>query len=463
MIQNSQEENKAATTEKTLEKASVVAENKIENEAVSSENTSTEKNSNENSSPQRPEALIISDSMPRNSYPGSYTMPISVPVGFSPATRQSITVMNNMLSPRAMTTNNYAPFLLISPPGSPTGIRYANYMTSSTTSFPPQYTPRCQPAAYYYNPYAPIYYQNMRQNKNNAQPPIYYQHYQAQNPYFMYTPMPSREIDYQYEYHLPRNLTTPTPKGAQQFFQARATPTSQSIPNGIKDPAPHTTPTYSNPTSRHRKPPGFQNNFSPRINHTMRGNADNNINFNTQSPAPMQRRSSKCRNFQRGVHVVNEKTHEPRRKLLLNTAYHFQNETDLQIATGLPTTKTEAVAYSIKELRKIFADLVDDSGFRGPLSVRFRVKTWKALAHTVPFLRKAHSETKITKVCFPESTKRSGRIIRGYLSYIQVENEEELEKLRKSFDKYQEEHDKPFKLLERTDNLLKIEPKTEQL
>ena len=35
--------------------------------------------------------------------------------------------------------------------------------------------------------------------------------------------------------------------------------------------------------------------------------------------------------------------------------------------------------------------------------------------------------------------------------------------LRKSFDKYQEEHDKPFKLLERTDNLLKIEPKTEQL
>jgi len=119
------------------------------------------------------------------------------------------------------------------------------------------------------------------------------------------------------------------------------------------------------------------------------------------------------------------------------------------------TSKRSAVDYCIHKLTHIYGDKVDNAGFRGDTSTRFRVKTWKALRHCVPFLLRVKEEIIVTKACFPESTKRAKRIVRGLLAYIQVENEEEVKKLQALFQKYQENNNYPFKKLELTNGLKK--------
>lgn len=114
------------------------------------------------------------------------------------------------------------------------------------------------------------------------------------------------------------------------------------------------------------------------------------------------------------------------------------------------STKRDAVLSCLKELETMFKDKMDDAGFRGPTALRIRVKTWTAIKHIVPFLVKANKEVKIQKVSLPKSTKGLGKVLRGFLAYMLVENLEERDKMQKLFDEYQQENNRPFKKLEIT-------------
>merc|ERR1712224_987923 len=130
----------------------------------------------------------------------------------------------------------------------------------------------------------------------------------------------------------------------------------------------------------------------------------------------------------------------PRKKL------HFQQD----YYKPKKNSKSEAVNSCLMQLQNIFGDKIDEAGFRGPTSLRIRVKTWTAITHIVPFLCKVHAHIKVEKVSFPKSTKGLGRILRGFLAYVQVENLEEREKMQKLFDTYQADNKSPFKKLEIT-------------
>jgi len=149
--------------------------------------------------------------------------------------------------------------------------------------------------------------------------------------------------------------------------------------------------------------------------------------------------SNNNNNYRTGYHQYGKSTYNvlPKRKL--------------EFPQKPPTsTKRDAVMSCLTQLEDSFRDKIDDAGFRGPTALRIRVKTWNAIKHIVPFLEQADKEVKISKVSFPKSTKGLGKVLRGFLAYMLVENLEEREKMQKLFEQYQTEHDSPFKKLEIT-------------